>query len=152
MKLRSPEPGPVLTDRIIGLAMKMHRKLGPGLLESVYAQCLCWELHNDGIKFQKEVPLPVVYEDMHIDKGYWADIIVAETVLLELKSVEHILPVHEAQTLTYLRLSGCAVALLMNFNTVLLKQGLRRFVARAAARLESDEAATQAVSARPNPS
>ena len=132
MKARSPEPGPVLTERIISLAIKTHRKLGPGLLESVYAQCLCWELHNDGLQFAKEVPLPLIYEDMHIDKGYRADIIVAETVLLELKSVEHVLPVHEAQTLTYLRLSGCTTALLMNFNTVLLKQGLRRFVARPA--------------------
>ena len=152
MKARSPEPGPVLTDRIISLAMKVHRKLGPGLLESVYAQCLCWELYNGGLAFEKEVTLPIVYEDMHIDKGYRADIIVAEIVLLELKAVERILPVHEAQTLTYLRLSGCAVALLMNFNSVLLKQGLRRFVARAAVCLENDDAVSQPVSARPHPS
>jgi GxxExxY protein len=111
MKARSPEPGPVLTQRVIGLAIKMHRKLGPGLLESVYHQCLCWELQNDGLPFEREVALPIVYEDMRIDKGYRADIIVDRTVLLELKSVERILPVHEAQTLTYLRLaaarSGC---------------------------------------------
>jgi GxxExxY protein len=129
MKARSPEPGPVLTQRVIGLAIKMHRKLGPGLLESVYHQCLCWELQNDGLPFEREVALPIVYEDMRIDKGYRADIIVDRTVLLELKSVERILPVHEAQTLTYLRLSGCTIGLLMNFNNVLLKDGLSRFVA-----------------------
>jgi len=129
MKTRSPEPGPALTDRIIGLAIKMHRKLGRGLLESVYHQCLCWELHHDGLMFEREVPLPVVYEDMRIDKGYRADIIVAQTVLLELKVVERILPVHEAQTLTHLKLSGCAIGLLINFNNVLLKDGLHRFIA-----------------------
>jgi GxxExxY protein len=129
MKARSPEPGPVLTQRVIGLAIKMHRKLGPGLLESVYHQCLCWELQNDGLPFEREVPLSIVYEDMRIDNGYRADIIVDRTVLLELRSVERILPVHEAQTLTYLRLSGCTVGLLMNFNNVLLKDGLYRFVA-----------------------
>jgi GxxExxY protein len=129
MKARSPEPGPVLTQRVIGLAIKMHRKLGPGLLESVYHQCLCWELQNDGLPFEREVPLSIVYEDMRIDNGYRADIIVDRTVLLELKAVERILPVHEAQTLTYLRLSGCTAGLLMNFNNVLLKDGLYRFVA-----------------------
>jgi len=79
--------------------------------------------------FEREVPLPVVYEDMRIDKGYRADIIVAQTVLLELKVVERILPVHEAQTLTHLKLSGCAIGLLINFNNVLLKDGLHRFIA-----------------------
>jgi GxxExxY protein len=129
MKARSPEPGPVLTERIIGLAIKMHSNLGPGLLESVYHQCLCWELHHDGLAFEHEVPLPIVYEDMRIDRGYRADIVVNQTVLLELKSVERILPVHRAQTLTYLHLSGCQIGLLMNFNCVLLKDGLHRFVA-----------------------
>jgi GxxExxY protein len=129
MKARSPEPGPVLTQRVIGLAIKMHRKLGPGLLESVYHQCLCWELQNDGLPFEREVPLSIVYEDMRIDNSYRANIIVDRTVLLELRSVERILPVHEAQTLTYLRLSGCTAGLLMNFNNVLLKDGLYRFVA-----------------------
>jgi GxxExxY protein len=129
MKVRSPEPGPVLTERIIRLAIKVHRKLGPGLLESVYQQCLCWELHHDGLAFEREVALPIVYEDMHIDKGYRADIIVDRLVLLELKSVERVSPLHTAQTLTYLRLSGCTTGLLMNFNCVLLKEGLQRFVA-----------------------
>ena len=129
MTARSPEPGSVLTERIIRHAIKVHRTLGPGLLESVYQQCLCWELDRDNLKVEAEVPLRLVYEDMCIDKGYRADIIVNDTVLVELKSVEHILPVHKAQTLTYLRLSGCPLALLMNFNGVLLKDGLHRFIA-----------------------
>ena len=117
-----------LTDHIIGLAIKIHRKLGPGLLESIYNRCLCWELHHAGLAYRREVPLSVVYEDLRLDRAYQADIIVEESVLLELKSVDIILPVHEAQTLTYFRLSGCDVALLMNFNNNLLKDGLRRFI------------------------
>jgi GxxExxY protein len=129
MKARSPEPGPVATDRIIRLAIKVHRRLGPGLLETVYHQCLCWELQHDGVTFETEVPLPIVNEDVRIDKGFRADIIVDRTVLLELKSVERVLPIHEAQVPTYLRLSGCRVGLLINFNSVLLKNGLHRFIA-----------------------
>ncbi len=106
----------------------MHRTLGPGLLEFVYNHCLCWELKHDNLEFQAEVPLAVIYENTRLNCGYVADIIVARTALLELKSVERILPVHEAQTLTYLRLSGCKVALLINFSNVLLKDGLRRFI------------------------
>ena len=117
-----------LTNRIIGLAIKVHRKLGPGLLESIYEECLCWELAHDGMVFKRQVPLSVIYEDMHLNGAYYADIIAERSVLVELKSVEHLLPVHEAQTLTYLRLSGCEVALLMNFNSVMLKNGLRRFI------------------------
>jgi GxxExxY protein len=129
MKVRIPEPGPIVTGRIIRLAIKVHRKLGPGLLETVYHQCLCWELRHDDMPFQTEIPLPIVYEDVRIDRGFRADIIVDRTVLLELKSVERILPIHEAQTLTYLRLSGCRGGLLMNFNCILLKDGLQRFIA-----------------------
>ena len=122
--------GPVaeLSGRIIGLGIKVHRCLGPGLLEAVYQACLCWELTRSGLCFRQEVPLSIRYEDLHLESAYRADIIAADQVLLELKSVEHILPVHEAQTLTYLRLSGCKVALLLNFNAVMLKDGLRRFV------------------------
>jgi GxxExxY protein len=126
--MHTNEPGPALTDRIIGLAIKVHRKLGPGLLEAVYHHCLCWELQHANLEFQREVPLAVVYEDIRLNHGYFADIIVAQTVLLELKAVERILPVHEAQTRTYLRLSGCQIALLMNFSAVLLKDDLRRFI------------------------
>ncbi|HME27803.1 MAG TPA: GxxExxY protein [Acetobacteraceae bacterium] len=117
-----------LSSRIIRLGIKVHRKLGPGLLESIYQECLCWELHHDGMAFKRQVPLAVVYEDMRLNIAYYADIIVQQTVIVELKSVERILPVHEAQTLTYLRLSGCKVGLLMNFNSVVLKDGLRRFI------------------------
>jgi GxxExxY protein len=129
MSHRFPEPGAELTDRIIGLAIKMHRKVGPGLLESVYVQCLGWELRNARLPFETQVQLSLHYEDLRIDNGYRADFIVAGTVLLELKSVERLMPVHSAQVLTYLRLSGRLVAFLMNFNTALLKDGLRRFIA-----------------------
>jgi GxxExxY protein len=122
------EPGPVLTEKIIGIAINVHRKLGPGLLESVYQQCLCWSLQQNGCMIEREVPLPLEFEGLHLDRAYQADIIVEQNVLLELKSVERILPIHEAQTRTYLRLSGCGIGLLMNFNSVLLKDGLRRFV------------------------
>jgi GxxExxY protein len=117
------------TNRIIGLAIKVHRKLGPGLLESIYGECLCWELAHVGLPFRRLMPLPVIYEGMRLNCAYYADIIVDQSVLLELKSVERILPVHEARTLTYLRLSGCRIGLLMNFNSVMLKDGLRRFIA-----------------------
>ena len=116
------------TNRIIGLAIKVHRTLGPGLLESVYEQCLCWELAHNSLAFRRQVPLPVIYEEMRLNCAYYADVIVEQSVLLELKSVERILPVHEAQTLTYLRLSGCRFGLLINFNSVMLKDGLRRFI------------------------
>lgn len=118
-----------LTNQIIGLSIKVHRRLGPGLLEAIYEECLCWELAHAGLAFQREVPLPVIYEDLHLSPAYYADIIVERSTLLELKSVQHLLPVHQAQTLTYLRLSNCQVALLINFNSVMLKDGLRRFVA-----------------------
>jgi len=130
MNTRAPEPGPGLTDRIIGLAIKVHRRLGPGLLESIYQECLCWELSQAGMEVRREVPLSIVYETMQFDKGYRADVIVGRRVLLELKSVPQLLPVHKAQVLTYLHLSDCAVALLINFNCVLLKDGLHRFIAR----------------------
>jgi GxxExxY protein len=106
----------------------VHRRLGPGLLESAYEQCLCWELGNSGLSYARQVPLSLIYEDVQLSCAYRADIIVEQKTILEIKSVESILPVHEAQMLTYLRLSGCRSALLMNFNSVRLKDGLRRFV------------------------
>jgi GxxExxY protein len=126
--MKTQTRGTDLTRRIIGLGIKVHRKLGPGLLESVYNQCLCWELRHEGLEFKREVPLPIICEDLRLERAYQADIVVEQTVLLELKSIEHILPIHEAQTLTYLRLSGCQIGLLMNFNSVMLKDGLRRFI------------------------
>jgi GxxExxY protein len=122
------EPTSALTEKIIGLAIRVHRAFGPGLLETIYNQCLCWELHHNGLAYEREVPFPVVYQGGRLDKGFVADIVVENTVLLELKSVEHILPIHEAQTRTYLKLSGCRLALLMNFDTPMLKDGLRRSI------------------------
>lgn len=121
-------PCAALTQRIIQLGIKVHRRLGPGLLESIYEECLCWELRHAGIEHARQVPLAVTYEDMRLAGAYRADIIVAQQVVLEIKAVEHILPVHEAQTLTYVQLSGCRAGLLMNFNSTLLKDGLRRVV------------------------
>ena len=118
-----------LTEQIIGLGIKVHRRLGPGLLEAIYTECLCWELRHSGLAHAREVPLAVTYEDMRLASAYRADVIVEQSAILEIKSIERILPVHEAQTLTYLRLSGCKLALLMNFNSAMLKDGLRRFVA-----------------------
>jgi GxxExxY protein len=124
----TPEPGPALTEKIIGLAIKVHRGLGPGLMESVHNHCLCWELQQQGLRIEREVALPLVYNNQRLEKAFQADIIVERTVLLELKTVEHILPLHEAQTRTYLRLSNCQIGLLLNFNTVPLKDGIRRFI------------------------
>ncbi len=126
--MNNTEPGSSLTDRIIRLGIKVLRRLGPGLLESVYEECLCRELGHNGTTYARQVPLAVTYEDVRLNRGYRADIIVEQEAILELKCVERILPLHEAQTLTYLRLSGCKVGLLMNFNSVMLKDGLRRFI------------------------
>jgi GxxExxY protein len=104
--------GSDLTHKIIGLAMRVHRRLGPGLLESVYAKCLCHEIGKAGIAFRHQVPLPVSYDEVLLDCGYIADIVVDNQVILELKSVERTLPLHEAQLLTYLRLSSCRIGLL----------------------------------------
>jgi GxxExxY protein len=117
-----------LTHRIIGLAMRVHTRLGPGLLESTYEACLCHELNRNELPFTRQVDLPLDYDGIHLDCGYRADVIVDDRVLLELKSVEHILPVHEAQLLTYLRMSGCRIGLLLNFDTLSLKDGIRRRV------------------------
>jgi GxxExxY protein len=117
-----------LTHRIIGLAMRVHTRLGPGLLESVYHRCLCHELSRAEIPFNQQVQLPIRYDGVEIGSGYLADIIVQNKVILELKSVETLHPLHEAQLLTYLRLSTCRVGLLINFNTVSLTDGIRRRV------------------------
>ena len=118
-----------LTYTIIGLAMKIHRVLGPGPLENVYHRCLCHELRAAGIAFEREVPIPITYEVVAIDTAYRADIIVSGEVILEIKSVERLGPLHEAQLLTYLRLARCRVGLLLNFNTLSLTDGIRRMVA-----------------------
>jgi GxxExxY protein len=117
-----------LTEVIIAAAIEVHRALGPGLLESAYRQCLCHELKLRGVSFRYEVPLPVHYKGTLLDCGYRIDILVEETVVLELKSIDKLLPIHEAQLLTYLRLSGKRIGLLINFNVALLKDGIIRRV------------------------
>lgn len=116
------------SERLIGLAMGVHRILGPGLLESAYEKCLCWELEQNGFAYARQVPLPVTYKGVHLDCGYRMDIVVENGHVVELKSVEKILPIHEAQMMTYLRLSGHKIGLILNFDTLMLKHGIKRFV------------------------
>lgn len=116
------------TRGIIRLAIKVHRTLGPGLLEEVYEECLCLELERSGLAVARQVVLPLVYEGVQLRRAFRADLIVNEAVILEIKSIERSLSVYESQLLTYMRLSGCTIGLLMNFNHALLKEGLRRFV------------------------
>src|SRR6185437_12622028 len=101
-----------LTERIIGFAIEVHRHLGPGLLESAYEECLCYELQQSGLVFRRQVPLPVIYKAVHLDCGYRIDVVVERRVILELKTVERLIPVHDAQLLTYLKLSGLRTGLL----------------------------------------
>jgi GxxExxY protein len=117
-----------LTHRIIGVAMRVHKRLGPGLLESVYERCLCHELDRNGIAHACQVPLLVNYDGIELECGYRADIIVCGQVILEIRSVERLAPLHEARLITYPRVSRCRVGLLINFNTVSLTDGLRRRV------------------------
>jgi GxxExxY protein len=114
------------TQNVIGGLIEVHRALGPGLLESAYEACLCAELSLRGLRFGRQQALPVEYKGRHVDCGYRLDLIVEGRILLELKSVERLLPIHEAQVVTYLRLAKLPVGLLVNFNVVVLKAGLRR--------------------------
>jgi len=118
----------VLTTQVIGAAIEVHRYLGPGLLESAYQQCLARELELRAIPYQYEWPLPLDYKGLRMKCGYRVDILVANTVVVETKSIEAIAPVHEAQLLTYMRLGGWKVGLLINFNVLMLKNGIRRKV------------------------
>jgi GxxExxY protein len=117
-----------LTHEIIGAAIEVHRLLGPGLLESAYEECLAHELSIRKLEFRRQVPVPVVYKGVKLECGYRIDILVAGSVVLELKSIEAIASVHEATLLTYLRLSGNTLGLIINFNVTILKEGIRRFV------------------------
>jgi len=117
-----------LTEKVIGAAIEVHKQLGPGLLESAYEECLAYEMSNLGIPFKKQVGLPVTYKDVRIDCAYRLDMLVDEVLILEIKAVETVLPVHKAQILTYMRLSGCRYGLLINFNVRLLKNGIQRFI------------------------
>jgi len=117
-----------ISFEVIGAAFKVHSKLGPGLLESAYKECLCYELKLLGIEFERECPIPLFYEDIRMAVGYRADLIVEETVLVEIKSVEAINDVHKAQVLTYLKLSRIKVGLLLNFNVLNMKNGITRLI------------------------
>ena len=117
-----------VTGRIIGLGIKVHRTLGPGLLEHAYEDCLAFELARAGMSIQRQVELSLVYEGVRFPWAYKADIVVDDSVILEIKSIEQVLPVHKAQLLTYLRVSGYRIGLLMNFNTKMLKDGLHRAI------------------------
>jgi len=118
----------VLTKEIIGAAIEVHRNLGPGLLESAYQHCLAKELQLRAIPFRFECPLPLEYKGLRMNCGYRVDLLVADAVVVETKSIEAIAPVHEAQLLTYMRLGGWKVGLLINFNVLVLKNGIRRRV------------------------
>ncbi len=117
-----------LTEQVIGCAIEVHRALGPGLLEAVYEECLCHELHENGLGFQRQISVPVTYKAVNLETGFRADLVIEKELLIEIKAVERLLPVHQAQVLTYLKLSGIPKGLLLNFNTRVLKDGIRRFV------------------------
>ena len=117
-----------LTERVIGLAIEVHRHTGPGLLESVYEQCLCHELRQADIPFDRQVAIPVIYKKIQISDGFKADIVVARLVILEIKTVAAILPIHEAQLHTYLKMTGIPIGLILNFNAKRLTDGIRRYV------------------------
>ncbi len=117
-----------LTREIIGAAIEVHKLLGPGLLESAYEECLARELLLRNIRFERQKPAPVVYKDVKLECGYRMDFLIDGRVVVELKAVEAFAPVHEAIVLTYLRLSGCRLGLLINFNVPILKDGIRRFI------------------------
>ncbi len=117
-----------VTEKIIGGCIGIHRELGPGLLESAYEECLCHEMHLAGLRFERQRPLPVSYKGIKLDCGYRLDLVVEDVVIVELKTVERLLPVHEAQLLTYLKLTKCQVGLLINFNVPVLRHGIKRLV------------------------
>ena len=117
-----------VTGTIIGAAIDVHRALGPGLLESAYEACLAYELAERGLKVEQQKPLPLVYKAVRLDCGYRLDLLVDDCVIVEVKSVDALEPVHTAQVLSYLKLSGCRVGLLINFNVQVLKRGIRRLV------------------------
>jgi GxxExxY protein len=114
------------TEKIIGACIEIHRELGPGLLESAYEECLCYELGRHGLQFTRQQPLPVVYKGVHLDCGYRMDIVVEESIILEIKTVERLLAIHDAQLLTYLKLTGLSLGLLLNFNVPVFRLGVKR--------------------------
>lgn len=117
-----------ITERIIGAAIAVHQALGPGLLESAYEACLAFELRQRGLKVEQQKPVPVVYRDVKLDCGYRLDLLVEDCVIVEIKSVDHLAAIHEAQLLSYLKLTGCKIGLLINFNVKMLMSGIKRVV------------------------
>jgi len=117
-----------ITEIIIGAAIRVHRTLGPGLLESVYLACLAFELAEEGVGVETQRPIPVEYRGVRLECGFRADLIVEGAVIVEVKSLERLAPVHQAQMITYLRLSGCLVGLILNFNSRVMKDGIKRVV------------------------
>ncbi|HXT69709.1 MAG TPA: GxxExxY protein [Vicinamibacterales bacterium] len=119
-----------VVESIIGAAIRVHRELGPGLLESAYKACLSYEFIKLGLRFDREVPVPLEYEGVRLDCGYRLDLLVEGSIVVEVKSVEKLLPIHTAQVMTYLRLTGARHLLLFNFNCLALKEGLKSFVGK----------------------
>jgi GxxExxY protein len=116
-----------ITEKIIGCAIEVHKHLGPGLLESAYEECLVFELLHTGLKAEKQKQVPVVYKEIHLDCGYRIDILVENTVIIELKTIELFSPVHVAQILTYMKFAQKSIGLLINFNVTVLKNGIKRY-------------------------
>lgn len=117
-----------ITEKIIGCGITVHKILGPGLLESAYEECLCHELYLNGIKFERQKPLPLIYKDVRLDCGYRIDLLIEEKIIVEIITIDKINDVHLAQVLTYLRLSKCSIGLIMNFNVNQLIKGIKRVV------------------------
>jgi GxxExxY protein len=138
-----------LTQKVIGCAMKVHSGLGPGLLESAYQECLCFELLRSGLYVEKQKPMPLVYSEVKLDCGYRVDIMVERRLILEIKSVDATNDIHLAQVLTYLRLANCRLALILNFNVLHLREGIRRVVNHYD---DSASSATTSASSAVNPS
>jgi GxxExxY protein len=129
-KMYEPLPSEVehIATIVFESAFKVHRALGPGLLESVYEVCLCHELTKAGLKFRRQVELPVIYDSIRLESGFRIDVLVEEEIVVELKAVETMIPLYEAQIMTYLKLTGKRLGLLINFNVALLKDGIKRII------------------------
>lgn len=117
-----------ITEKIIGCAIKVHRNLGPGLLESAYQECLFYELKKEGLKVEKKKPLPLIYEEVKLDCGYRMDLFVEDKIIVEIKSIEALNDIHLAQVLTYLKINNSKIGLLINFNVLQLVKGLKRVI------------------------
>ena len=117
-----------LTGKIVDCAIIVHKSLGPGLLESAYEECLFYELQNCGLETLKQYPMPLIYKDKKLDVGYRIDLLVEDKIVIEVKSVDFLIPIHTAQLMTYMKLSECRIGLLINFNVQFLKEGIKRII------------------------